>query len=68
MQTVTKQSGPMTMVVELDFYSWVELEGQNARLYYRMHNLTSKAYDGKIEGLPESVLLELEDMGAIKAH
>lgn len=56
----------MIMEVMLDSHSWVELEGKNARLYYRSDNMTSKAYDGPIEGLPESVLMELEELGAIK--
>lgn len=60
------KSIPMTMVVQLDSLSWVELTGSNACLYYRMHNLTSKAYDGEISGLPESILMELEESGAIK--
>jgi hypothetical protein len=33
-----------------------------------MDNEIKNTYDGKIEGLPESILFELEDMGAIKAH
>ena len=58
----------MTLTVRLDSHSWVELERKNARLYYIVGNTLSKTYDGKIEGLPESVLFELEDMGAIKTH
>jgi len=58
----------MTLTVRLDSHSWVELERQNARLYYLMDNEIKNTYDGKIEGLPESILFELEDMGAIKAH
>ena len=70
MQT-TKKDVPvkcMTLTIRLDSHSWVELERQNARLYYLMDNEIKNTYDGKIEGLPESVLFELEDMGAIKAH
>lgn len=58
----------MTKTIYLDSHSWVELERKNARLYYIVGSTLSKTYDGKIEGLPESVLFELEDMGAIKAH
>lgn len=58
----------MTKTIYLDSHSWVELERKNARLYYIVGSTLSKTYDGKIEGLPESVLFELEDMGAIKTH
>jgi len=67
----TKKDVPakcMTKTIYLDSHSWVELERKNARLYYIVGSTLSKTYDGKIEGLPESVLFELEDMGAIKAH
>lgn len=67
----TKKDVPvkcMTKTIYLDSHSWVELERKNARLYYIVGSTLSKTYDGKIEGLPESVLFELEDMGAIKTH
>lgn len=56
----------MTKTIYLDSHSWVELERKNARLYYIVGSTLSKTYDGKIEGLPESVRFELEDRGAIK--
>jgi hypothetical protein len=53
----------MIIEVMLDSNCWVELEGKNARLFYTLHGLT---YDGPIRGLPDSILMELEDLGAIK--
>jgi uncharacterized protein YrrD len=53
--------------IMLDSHSWVELEGRNARLYYMLHGVTHKSYDGLIRGLPESVVMELEELGAIKS-
>ena len=50
------------MTVQLDSHTFVELTGPNACLFYA----TGKAYDGPIAGLPESVLMELEELGAIK--
>ena len=53
---------PMSMIVQLDSHTFVELTGPNACLYYS----DGKAYDGPISGLPESVLMELEELGAIR--
>jgi len=54
--------GYMIMTVQLDSDTFVELECSNACLYYA----DGKAYDGPIAGLPESILMELEELGAIK--